>query len=257
MPDLEFRLRTNSLKVCKSIDRFQSGVVLLCKNQEGAEKVRKAGRRARAMGQPFMTFWCICRGYPVTSKSDKKIERVGIRLLEVDELGDYKEPVILSEFTTSQMKREEDFKVVRADCRVLDSNSKLSASLIEISCDTTKWRFIQAYAAFRTSFILGDVRFSRRVGQLLGNPTTLVPQKINSPGYSDYEPLHSKVRKQLKVARNSEIPLMIHHKKIILPMYRWKERESLKIESRMLPPHFEWTAKSLGLISLSPNDSEE
>lgn len=230
-------------------------MVLLCKTQEGADKVRKAGRRARSMGQPFMTFWCLCRGYPVTSKSEKKIERVGIKLLEVDEFGDYKEPVILSDFTISQMKKDDDFKVVRADCRVLDSNTKLSASLIEIACDTQKWRFVQAYAAFRTSFVLGDVRFSRRVGQLLGNPITLVPQKINTAGYSDYEPLHTKVRQKLRVARNGEIPLMIHHRKISLPMYKSKT-ESLEIESRQLPPHFEWTAKSLGLMSFNPESEQ-
>lgn len=249
-------MRLPSLQIAKALDRFQSGVIILSKGPDATKIVKTACRRGRAMHIPFMTYWCLCRGYPVETNAKSEVERVAIRLCEVDELGDYKEPVIISDrnFTKRQARLTEDFKIVFADCRVLESNTKLSASLLQISCNSDKWRFVQTYAAYRTSFILGDYRFSRRVGQLLGNPITLTPQKLHSPGYSDYEPLHVNVRRKLRVARNAEIPLMIHRRKIILPLYlrSGKTKEHLVIESRKLPPHFEWTAKSLKLLSFNP-----
>jgi len=62
---------------------------------------------------------------------------------------------------------------------------------------------------------------------------------------NDYEPLPSNIRDQLQVRGNSYMPLMIHHKSIILPKYL--NKNDLVIESHIVPKYFAWTLDRLGI----------
>jgi hypothetical protein len=96
----------------------------------------------------------------------------------------------------------------------------------------------------KTSFILGDVRFARRVRQLLGVPILLSPHNINA--YDNFEPVPQRVRTALQVANNKHIPLLLHMKSIIIPKYPGANKD-VTIETQRLPPHFEWSMKKLNL----------
>lgn len=89
---------------------------------------------------------------------------------------------------------------------------------------------------------LGDIRFARRVREILGEPVLMSPSNINS--YDNYEPVPARVRVRLRVAHNKDIPLMLHMKAITIPKYKGND---LYIESKTLPHYFDWALKRLDL----------
>ena len=251
LPELESKLGLKKeLKLGKSIDRFESGVVLFAKNEEGMKEIQKISKRNQTRRTPFRTYWVITKGYPLINEGKEMSEEVVIKQEEIDELGEWKEPLILDpkQVPKNKFKEQSLYRRAFVSIKVLDTNKKLSVSLLQINSTLIRWQFIRCFAASKSSFILGDVRFSKRVRQVLGQPVILSPGNI--PGFDEYQPLAESVRRKLKVRGNEEIPLMMHHKAITLPFYA-KTNEGIKqdftIESHSLPLHFQWTLKQLDL----------
>ena len=232
------RLLIQRLRFAKTVDRYQSGVMLLAADDKTLATVKAIGPRMKARKEPHMTFWCICKGFPLEQSYE---ERVGVEMIEIDELGDYKEPEISISLGKNKRVRQEQ---IPATVRVetLDINKHLSTSLLEIQSTITKWSFIQVYAAQKTTFILGDVRFSKRVRQLLGVPLLLSPRNINA--YDTFEPLATRVRNRLDVGRNSNIPLLLHARKLVIPKYNGKDLELVCDP----PEYFGWALNRLDLL---------
>jgi 23S rRNA-/tRNA-specific pseudouridylate synthase len=244
------------LKYGKTIDRFESGIVLLSKTPRGLREIKKATRRNQTDNNPFRTYWVITKGYPLIESGSETNEEVVIHQHEMDDLGEFKEPEIISriQLAKRKLKEEEFYRRSFVNMKVLDTNKKMAVSLVEISSTIVRWQFIRCYAASKASFILGDVRFAKRVRQVLGQPIILTPGNV--PGYDNYEPLPIQIRRKLKVDRNSSIPLMMHHKSIRLPLYGKRQKgEDLVVQSQTLPRHFEWTLKQLNLKPPITNNS--
>ena len=159
-------LNVKRLKIVKTLNRFMSGIVLLATDQNTEDKVVKAVRRAQAMDIPSMSFWCLTKGWPTIADNHLK-ERIGIKLLEVDELGDHKQPIIISaEKLTNTMRCRKTpqpdgmiVKPVLIDLKTIDINKTLGVSLVELSTNVLKWNLIECYLAYKTSFVLGINQF--------------------------------------------------------------------------------------------------
>jgi 23S rRNA-/tRNA-specific pseudouridylate synthase len=155
-------LNVKKLKCVKTIDRFMSGIILLVTNESTEKKVIKAINRCKPMEIPFMKFWCITKGWPVINAPFLR-ERVGIKLLEIDELGEHKESIIIpSEQLTNSMRRRQKpqsdgliVKTVLSEMRTIEINKSLSTALVELSTTSLKWNFIPCYLANRATFVLG------------------------------------------------------------------------------------------------------
>ena len=155
-------LGTKSLKIIKTINRFMSGIVLMSTDDSTETKVLKAVRRAQAMEVPTMSFWCVTKGWPTIDGNELR-ERIGIKLLELDELGNHKQPIIVSaQQLTNTMRRRKNpqpdgmiVKPALIDLKTLDINKTLGVSLVQLSTNVLKWNLIECYLAFKTSFVLG------------------------------------------------------------------------------------------------------
>ena len=170
-----------------------------------------------------MKFFCITNGI-ITSNKGEGSERCAIRLFELDDLGDYKEPIYVPPSKVNAKIRKKNTRYISKDgiakpvnvrYRTLDTNQNLAVSLVELETSVTKWSFIQCFLAYKATFVLGDTFFSRRVKHILGQPIPMTPTKfktvseIRKIDYSN-EPLPPKLQKLLNVRHNNQLPLMIH-----------------------------------------------
>lgn len=224
-------LRLPHLKITKTVHRDYSGLVLLTATPEVGQKVTKAVRRAKSAVIPYMRYHVIVQGIlPGGLNQTPTTERCGIRLVELDEFGDVKEPVYVppSELTRRMIRKGTKFvtdpvqvKPAIVSYRTLATNRDLAVSLVELKTNVTKWSLVECFLAYKAAFVLGDTYFSRRVKHLLGQPVLIKPTK--SVGHKvrqldpGFEPLSEEVRRALKVRHNAEIPLMVHHDGLTLP----------------------------------------
>jgi 23S rRNA-/tRNA-specific pseudouridylate synthase len=133
------------LNICKTISRYMSGIVLFATDSQTENKVIRAIRQSQSLESPAMTFWCLTKGWPIINNHQMR-ERVGIKLLELDELGDHKQPIIISpEQLTNKMRRrriaQTDGMVVKpalVDLKTIDMNKTLGVSLVELSTNVQK-----------------------------------------------------------------------------------------------------------------------
>lgn len=246
MPLLCEKLNLPNLQLIQSLSRFDSGLLVFGKHPQAGRILNKYKKRALTTNRPYINYVAICRGSPSIPGGFIQ-EKVCLRMLEIDELGDYKEPVIV--YNASQRSREKfKMKTSIMSMKVLDVNKQLATSLVEIRTNKTLHDFIRAYAASKASFILGDVKFAKRVKEILGVPVELSPKLAGRDGY---EPLHFKVLQRLSVQSNSNIPLLSHMYK--LNLYGDSRSEDVEIRCNNLPLHFDWTLQKLNLHFDSPN----
>lgn len=155
------------LKVIKTIDRFSSGIILLARvNDENTQnRVRNSIARSKQLDKPMMTFYCITKGWPINIPNESVLrERIGIKLVEVDELGDYKEPIIIKAEELSRRMRKRiplkdgmKVKTSIVELQILDCNKNLGVSLVEVAVNSQKWGLIQCYISQKASFIIGKL----------------------------------------------------------------------------------------------------
>ena len=152
----------NSLRIVKTVNRFASGIILLATDKDTESKVNKAIRRAAALEVPAMTFWCVTKGWP-TICGDSLKERVGLKLLEIDELGDHKQTMIVrAEDLTNRMRKrnpQSDGMIVTpalVELKTVGVNKALGVACLQLSTNVTKWNFIECYLAYKASFVLGN-----------------------------------------------------------------------------------------------------
>lgn len=233
-------------KIIKGIDRYMSGLVLITNdlNKHGRNFHRSIAS-ARINKTPPYGMRAITSGYP-TIKSNKIYERVGIEQTEIDEFGDYKEPIVVPNPGSSFEGKHKYKRVFQAELEVKKVNREYSASLVELYVSKLAWDFPRCYISSKTSFILGDVRFSKRIREILGKPIQVSAFK-SSHRYDDgYEPLNSKLGNLLGVSKNASIPLMLD-----LHTFRLKgfeHKKDLLIKSPYMPIHFALTAQRLNLL---------
>ena len=240
VPLLREKVNCPNLFIARALDRYESGLVILGKRQEATQLLRECTLRSRKAKKCYLFYLAICRGTPNMTGNFIK-ENVVVRMHELDDLGDHKQPVIEYNVAKSAIKK---FQMMQASLslQVVDSNSKLATSLVEIGTTEVRKRTVRAYAANKAAFILGDVLFASRVKQILGVPISVTPTR---PGYDGYEPLHQKVRSHLSVPSNRSIPLLCHLHRIVL---QGKKRvPDIEIQCKELPHHFTWTLEQLEL----------
>ncbi|KAH9425842.1 hypothetical protein DERP_005061 [Dermatophagoides pteronyssinus] len=222
------------LHIVKAPDRRWSGLVLFSEEKTMENHILKAIRRAKAQRTPPMRFYCVVNGLiPSVEIGRWYEERCGIRLTEIDELGQSKEPIYVSPNDMSHNIRKKGahrdnkyqlgpVKSASIKYRVLAQNPDLAVSLIDLHTTITKWSAIQCFLAYKTSFILGDTFFSYRVKHIFGQHitmSTLKQKNLQNWRHIDqsFEPLSRKVCQKLGVRSNREIPLMIHHYGLLFP----------------------------------------
>lgn len=237
-------------QILKGIDRYLSGIILIS-NDFTTHRPRfvKALASSRINKIPPYGFRAITCGYPILTK-DKLQEIVGVKLVEVDEFGDYKEPVIVQNPSKAYRDRfVKDKATCQVELKVSKINKEYSAALIELYVSQLKWDFVRCYLSSKTSFILGDVRFSKRIREILGKPIQVSAFKSSQRFDDNYEPLNSKLRKLLGVYKNSSIPLMLDLHALRLKGFDRKQKSrDLFIQSPCMPVHFALTAQSLSLL---------
>lgn len=240
----------NPYSVIKAPDRYMSGLVLITNAPDTyLPRFKKAISAGKINKQPPYGMRAITSGYPIL-KANKIYEKVAVDLIEVDDLGDYKEPVILPSITRKHKENHHiDKTTFQAELEIMKINHELSTSLVELYVSKIAWDFPRCYISSKTSFILGDVRFSKRIREILGRPIQVSAFK-SSQRYDDgYEPLNSKLRNRLGVYKNASIPLMLDLHAIRLKGFdRTQKRRDLVIKSPYMPVHFALTAERLNLL---------
>lgn len=238
-------------QVLKGIDRYMSGLVLLSNNlKTHRARFISALSGSRCAKMPPYGFRAITSGYPLL-KSNKIFETVGIELVEVDELGDYKEPIIVpSPSAKFRNKYERDKTTFQAELEIKKVNTEVSVALVDLYVSKLIYDIPRCYISSKTSFILGDVRFSKRIKEILGKQIQISAFR-SSHSHDDYEPLNCKLRNLLGVNRNASIPLMLDLHAIRLKSFERSKtgKRDLIIRSNQLPIHFEMTARRLNLLS--------
>uniref|UniRef100_A0A6G1SHI8 RNA pseudouridylate synthase domain-containing protein 4 n=1 Tax=Aceria tosichella TaxID=561515 RepID=A0A6G1SHI8_9ACAR len=237
-------------KVLKGIDRYASGLVLLT-NDLNKHKVNLARSQqfTKINSLPPYGFRVITCGYPLT-KSTSLFERVGCELVEVDELGDHKEPVLSQNPGWSFKGKHKHKSLFQVQLNVKKIERELATALIEVHVSKMKWDFVRCYISSKTSFILGDVRFSKRIREILGKRIQVSAFRSNHKFDDPYEPLSAELQKILGVKRNSSIPLMLDHHELCLRNF-WgskSQEKDLIIKSSYVPLHFAATACRLNLL---------
>ena len=221
--------------------------MLLSSSDKIEPHIIKSVRRAKAALMPHMKFYCITNG--ITGKP-QDTERCGIRLFELDELAQFKEPIYVPPEKMSHNIRKAGLqkkdmhvdgpvKPVNVRYKTLATNRHLAVSLVELETSVTKWAFMQCFLAYKASFVLGDPFFSHRVKHILGQPIMIHPKKIKTIAEirnmdRGFEPLSSKVQKALDVRRNSQIPLMMHCAGLTFPGFL-KSTSSIKVADSSIP----------------------
>lgn len=243
-------------KIIKGIDRYCSGLVLISNDYDSHRKsFLRSLANSRINRLPAYGYRAITSGYPQLGEQLK--EKVGLELIEVDELGDYKEPMIVEKFTNRFIRTHvNNTGVYQVELDVKKVNRDLSVGLIELCVSRTNWDFARCYISSKAAFVLGDVRFSRRIREVMGSKINLSPIKAYTAN-EDFEPLSELVRKRLGVKTNSEIPLMLDlHKMRLRNFYPKKpaEQKDLVIESDYWPLHLISTAN---VLKLDMSESEQ
>lgn len=236
--------------VIKGIDRYMSGLVLLTNDPDTYQpRFKKAIASGRINKQPPYGLRAITSGYPLLNKN-KIYEKVAVDLIEIDELGEFKEPLILPHVTNRHKKNHEHDKTTfQAELEIKKINREYSTSLVELYVSKLAWDFPRCYISSKTSFILGDVRFSKRIREILGRPIQVSAFRSSHRYDDSYEPLNSKLRNRLGVYKNASIPLMLDLHAIRLKGFdRTQERRDLVIKSPYMPVHFALTAERLNLL---------
>ena len=244
----EFRVK-QPYQVIKSIDRYVSGLVLLTSDlKQHQANFKRSMAASRINRQPSYGFRAITSGYPLIN-GQKILERVGVELVEVDELGDHKEPIIVTKPGSSFIRKVPTKKIFQVELDVKQVNREFSTSLLHLYVSNMSWDFPRCYISSKTSFILGDVRFSKRIRQILGKTIQVSAFKSSYLYNDDYEPLNIKLRDRLGVSRNASIPLMLDLHAMRLKGFDREHKEDLLIESPFMPAHFAMTAERLNLLT--------
>lgn len=240
-------------QVLKSIDRYMSGLVLLSNNFEQHRKdfVRSLSSSRAQKVLPY-GMRAITSGYPLI-KGNSISEKVGLEFIEVDELGDYKEPIIVQNPTkkhkSSTKGGRSDKSQFRVELMIKKVNREYSTALVEVFATNLRANFARCYISSKTSFILGDVHFSKRIREILGKPIQVSAFKSSHRYDDNYEPLNSKLRELLGVSKNASLPLMLDLHAIRLKGFdRKQKKRDLFIQSPYMPVHFALTAERLNLL---------
>lgn len=245
----------NKYFIIKGIDRYTSGLTLIANDKKHADNFARSVRACRATMTPLYGFRAITVGYPKTGMKPI-IEKVGMQQIEVDELGDYKEPIIQSNPGSTFHKRK-DKKIFRVEMNVKSINQKISTALVEIFVSNNSWDFPRCYISSKTAFILGDVRFGRRIREVLGKRVQVSAFKSSGLYDDSYEPLNEVLISTLRVQKNNKIPMMLDHHCLRLKYFDKKTKEDLIISSPYTPLHFAATAECLQLNKVEPESGLE
>lgn len=247
-------------EILKTIDRYMSGLVLITNDLKTLKpRFEKALTNGRINKQPSFGLRAITSGYPLLNQN-KLYERVGMKLIEVDEFGDYKEPIIVKNPPQKyDDKFSRDMASFQVQLEVQKVNKTISAALVELYVSKLQWDFARCYLSSKTSFILGDVRFSKRIREILGKPIQVSAFKSSHRYDDNYEPLNSKLRNLLGVYKNASIPLMLDLHAIRLKGFydRKHENRDLLIKSSYMPLHFASTAQKLKLLDNDYYDNND
>ena len=195
---------------------------------------------------PFAKFWCITKGYPVIPGNFIS-EQITLKKIDVDELADYKEPIIVNKRSfTNRFRKDHEHGL-----HCWGSGDASLGDEPGICClsggDQHKPDEVQ-FCPMLCSF--KDLFHSGRYAICKARPPRAGTADHTGTHQSSLtiimSPLSFPLRKRLLIPQNSAVPLMIHLKSIKIPKYGPK-RSDLEITTRKLPEHFDWSLYRLFL----------
>lgn len=239
-------------KVIKGINRYCSGLTIVSnKYDQHRKQYLKAVTDSRSANCPPFGFRAITCGYPLL-KSNRISEKVGLELIEVDELGDFKEPIIVHNITRQHKTRHiKDKSTFQTELEVKKINRELSTALVELHISKLSDDFARCYISSKTAFVMGDSRYSKRIRQVLDKKIQVSAFKSSGRYEDGYEPLDKSLRKILQIRGNSWLPIMLDMHRFRLKNFHPKNKAAsrdLVIESTQMPLHFAATAEALSLL---------
>ena len=237
---LEERLEVEKLEYVKTIDKYSSGIILLAGNKTAKSKIQYSFHRNKSEGRLYYDFLCIAQGFPAI-QGDELGEKVRIKLRDLDELADYKEPIIVSPRKTKDPN--DKGYLTRVNLKINSINKQNSTSFLKILTNQMRWNFVRCYVANKTAFVIGDLRFSANVKRILGQ--TVLETTNSFYKNNRIEPLNKDILNDLKVKTNRKIPLMLHLNSISLRKYN--KADEITIRSKKLPEYFQYALDKLKL----------
>lgn len=244
LPLLEERLELDKLEYVKTIDRYSSGVILLCTNPRSKARIRRCINRSKTDRVPLYSFQCIAQGFPAIQGNELS-EKIRIKLRDLDELADYKEPIIVPE--KFHRKEQDRGYLTRVSLKINSINKLNSASYLNVCTNQLRWNFVRCYVAHKAAFVIGDLRFSANIKRILGE--TVLETTNSFYKNNRIEPMNRSMLRALKVRSNRKVPLMLHLDSIYLE--RYTGGKDLVIKTARLPDHFQFALDRLGLENQS------
>ncbi|CAG7725476.1 unnamed protein product, partial [Allacma fusca] len=244
LPIIREQLGKPNLVAVKCAEKYNSGVTVFADNKKAVDRIKQSLLRAKPKKILNSKFYIVSPFTPYEGHKNLHEESVGITL-QRNAMHKHAQPVLLRDFSTNSVKRQE-VSLARVAFNV-KSISPDGESLVEVSMAETKNNLLRVYCADMLMPILGDHLYSSRVGVVQGLATRLNPLHVESGSVAQKIP--EKTRKLLQLIRPEDsniVPLHAHLYSLVLPDFYGRDKE-LTI-SAPFPEMFKWTCNQLNLI---------
>lgn len=225
-------LGEQELQVVRASGKETSGLVLLSSCPQTASRLQKFFTHSRRAQRPTATYWAITDGIPATSEG--KIQ-AALKLEHVDGTD-----LVVPVKSPSRKDILEGVKRTLSHFRVVATGS--GCALVQLQPLTVFPSQLQVHMVLQLCPVLGDHRYSARVGTVLGQ-RFLLPAESTKPQRQVLDEALLR-RLHLTPSQAAQLPLHLHLHCLHLP--GTKPRDAPIELLAPLPPYFSRTLQCLG-----------
>ncbi|KAF6100976.1 RNA pseudouridine synthase D3 [Phyllostomus discolor] len=226
-------LGEQELQVVQASGKETSGLVLLSSCPQTASRLQKFFAHSRRAQRPTATYWAVTDGIPATSEG--KVQ-AALKLDHVDGVD-----LVVPVNSPSRKDVLEGVKRTLSHFRVVATGS--GCALVQLQPLTVFPSQLQVHMVLQLCPVLGDHRYSARVGAVLGQ-RFLLPAESTKPQRQVLDEALLR-RLCLTPSQAAQLPLHLHLHRLHLPGPR--PRDALIELLAPLPPYFSRTLQCLGL----------
>ncbi|KAM5315452.1 mitochondrial mRNA pseudouridine synthase RPUSD3 isoform 2-T3 [Glossophaga mutica] len=226
-------LGEQEFQVVQASGKETSGLVLLSSCPQTASRLQKFFAHSRRAQRPTATYWAVTDGIPATSEG--KVQ-AALKLDHVDGVD-----LVVPVKSPSRKDILEGVKRTLSHFRVVATGS--GCALVQLQPLTVFPSQLQVHMVLQLCPVLGDHRYSARVGTVLGQ-RFLLPAESTKPQRQVLDEALLK-RLCLTPSQAAQLPLHLHLHRLHLPGPRPRDAPTELLAP--LPPYFSRTLQCLGL----------
>ncbi|XP_036122773.1 mitochondrial mRNA pseudouridine synthase RPUSD3 [Molossus molossus] len=226
-------LGEQELQIVRAAGKETSGVVLLSSCPQTASRLQNFFAHSQRAQRPTATYWAVTDGIPATSEG--KIQ-AALKLEHVDGVG-----LVVPVKSPSRKDILKGVKRTLSHFRVVAMGS--GCALVQLQPLTVFPSQLQVHMVLQLCPVLGDHRYSARVGTVLGQ-RFLLPAENTKPQKQVLDEALLR-RLHLTPSQAGQLPLHLHLRCLHLPGTRPRDTPIELLAP--LPPYFSRTLQCLGL----------